>query len=319
MTRIALVVSDVDGTLVTKDKRLDRRRQARGAAAARRRHRFHHHQQPAAVGMRFLIEPLGITLPVGPFNGSSIVDPQLKPIEQHLIPASAARRSLELSNEFGVDIWLFTNDAWFVRAMATANTSRMKSAPSGPIRPSLRISPLCVECLQDRRRQLRCGAAATLRNRDAEGWARRQPRSGRRAIISMSRRRVTTRARSWRRWRSVWASRPTRSRPSATCRTIWRCSRSGFSVAMGNATDDVKKQATHVTTRTRTRVLPARSILFSEEHQRSASHDPRPQGASGCYFDRCTTGFSTGFLASLRLCAVLISAIWVSACGKFPV
>ena len=38
------------------------------------------------------------------------------------------------------------------------------------------------------------------------------------------------------------------------------------------------------------------------------------------YVDRrCTAGFSTGFLASLRLCAVLISAICVSACGKLPV
>ena len=38
------------------------------------------------IGMRFLIEPLAITLPIGAFNGSSIVDPQLKPIEQHVIP-----------------------------------------------------------------------------------------------------------------------------------------------------------------------------------------------------------------------------------------
>ena len=67
------------------------------------------------VGMRFLIEPLGITLPVGSFNGSSIVDPQLKPIEQHLIPAAAAQRSLDVLNEFGVDIWLFTNEQWLTR------------------------------------------------------------------------------------------------------------------------------------------------------------------------------------------------------------
>jgi hypothetical protein len=37
------------------------------------------------------------------------------------------------------------------------------------------------------------------------------------------------------------------------------------------------------------------------------------------YVDRCTAGFSAGFLAALRLCAVLISAICVSACGKLPV
>jgi hydroxymethylpyrimidine pyrophosphatase-like HAD family hydrolase len=65
--------------------------------------------------MGFLIEPLAITLPVGAFNGSSIVDPQLQPIEQHLIPPAMARRSIDLLREFGVDIWLFTNDRWLTR------------------------------------------------------------------------------------------------------------------------------------------------------------------------------------------------------------
>ena len=65
--------------------------------------------------MRFLIEPLQITLPVGAFNGSCIVDPQLKPIEQHLIPAAAVQRCLDMLNEFGVDIWLFTSDLWLTR------------------------------------------------------------------------------------------------------------------------------------------------------------------------------------------------------------
>ena len=62
--------------------------------------------------MRFLIEPLQITLPVGPFNGSSICDPQMNPVEQHLIPAAAAQRSLDILTRFGVDIWLFTSDQW---------------------------------------------------------------------------------------------------------------------------------------------------------------------------------------------------------------
>src|SRR5258708_11885456 len=115
MTRIALVVSDVDGTLVTKDKTLPD-----GAkAAVRRLHDagigFTITSSRPTIGMRFLIEPLGITLPVGPFNGSSIVDPQMKPIEQHLIPASAVERCLEILNQFGADIWLFSNDKWLTR------------------------------------------------------------------------------------------------------------------------------------------------------------------------------------------------------------
>jgi Cof subfamily protein (haloacid dehalogenase superfamily) len=115
MTRIELVVSDVDGTLVTKDKTL-----TDAARSAVRRLRdagigFTITSSRPTVGMRFLIEPLDITLPIGAFNGSSIVDPQLKPIEAHLIPAAAARRCLDVLNEFGVDIWLFTNDLWLTR------------------------------------------------------------------------------------------------------------------------------------------------------------------------------------------------------------
>ncbi len=114
MTRIALVISDVDGTLVTKDKVLT-------DGARRAVQRLHDadigftitSSRPPA-GMRFLIEPLGITLPVGPFNGSTIVDAQLKLVEQHLIPEVAARRSLEVLDEFGVDAWLFTNDKWYI-------------------------------------------------------------------------------------------------------------------------------------------------------------------------------------------------------------
>ena len=109
MNRIALVVSDVDGTLVTHDKHL-----TDGAKrAVQRLHDagigFTITSSRPPVGMRFFVDPLGITLPVGPFNGSSIVDPQLKPIEQHLIPAAAAQRSIEVLDQFGADVWLFTN------------------------------------------------------------------------------------------------------------------------------------------------------------------------------------------------------------------
>src|SRR5207302_329738 len=85
MTRIALVVSDVDGTLLTRDKVL-----TDGAkAAVRKLHEagtgFTIVSSRPTIGMGFLVEPLAITLPIGAFNGSAIVDPQLKPIEQHLI------------------------------------------------------------------------------------------------------------------------------------------------------------------------------------------------------------------------------------------
>ena len=115
MSRIALVVSDVDGTLLTKDKILtdDARNAVRALHAAGIG--FTIVSSRPTIGMGFLIEPLAITLPVGAFNGSSIVDAKLKPIEQHLIAPAVAQRSLDVLNEFGVDIWLFSNERWYTR------------------------------------------------------------------------------------------------------------------------------------------------------------------------------------------------------------
>jgi Cof subfamily protein (haloacid dehalogenase superfamily) len=115
MTRTSLVVSDVDGTLLTHDKILTEA----SKAAVQKLHAagiaFTITSSRPTIGMRFLIEPLGITLPVGAFNGSSIVDAAMNPVEQHLIPSSAVARSLEVLGEFGVDIWLFTHDQWLTK------------------------------------------------------------------------------------------------------------------------------------------------------------------------------------------------------------
>ena len=115
MTRIALVVSDVDGTLLTKEKILT----DRARAAVQKLHQagigFTITSSRPTIGMHFLVEPLKITLPVGPFNGSSIVAPDMQPIEQHLLPEAATRRSLEMLSDFGIDIWLFTNEQWLTR------------------------------------------------------------------------------------------------------------------------------------------------------------------------------------------------------------
>jgi Cof subfamily protein (haloacid dehalogenase superfamily) len=115
MSRIALVVSDVDGTLVTNDKTL-----TDGSKRAVQRLReagidFTITSSRPPAGMKFLVDLLGLTLPIGPFNGSSIVDPQLRTIEENLIPEAAVRQSLALLTEFGVDIWLFTKEQWILR------------------------------------------------------------------------------------------------------------------------------------------------------------------------------------------------------------
>jgi Cof subfamily protein (haloacid dehalogenase superfamily) len=248
MTRIALVVSDVDGTLLTKDKTLTegtrravRRMEERGVG-------FTLTSSRPTIGMRFLIEPLGITLPIGAFNGSSIVDAQLNPIEQHLIPVAAAQRSIEVLNEYGVDIWLFTNEQWLARrgdgAYVPLETRTIRADPIivPDFTPYLSSTCKIVGASTDAALLRRC-ESAMQQALGAQGTAIRSqsyyldvtpPGRDKGTFVQAMAKRLGIST-------GAVATIGDMHNDLAMFRT------SGISIAMGNANDDVKKQATHVT------------------------------------------------------------------------
>jgi Cof subfamily protein (haloacid dehalogenase superfamily) len=248
MSHIALVVSDVDGTLVTHDKRLtdDAKhavRQLRDAGIG-----FTIVSSRPTAGMRFLIEPLGITLPIGSFNGSSIVDPQLNPIEQHLIPTTAAQRSLDLLDEFGVDIWLFTNDAWLTRngdGEYVPNEKRAIRADPTIVRDfAPYVSGACkiVGASSDAELLQRCqaaiqravGAQATAVQSQSYYLDVTPPGHDKGTFVQAMAQRL-----------SISPAAIATIGDMQNDLAMFR--KSGLSIAMGNATDDVKRQASHVT------------------------------------------------------------------------
>ncbi len=116
MKKISLVVSDVDGTLVTTQKTLT----PAAIAAAGRLHEagiaFSICSSRPPFGQRMLIEPLRLALPFGGYNGGSIVNPDLSPVEQKLLSAAAARGAIEMLEEHGItSIWVFTGGEWLIR------------------------------------------------------------------------------------------------------------------------------------------------------------------------------------------------------------
>jgi len=112
---IALVISDVDGTLVADDKRLTEASIRAVQTLHARGIGFTVISSRPPFGFRMLTEPLALKLPLGAFNGGAIVEPDLRLIEQHPVPEPAARRSLAVLGEFGIDAWLFTPTAWLAR------------------------------------------------------------------------------------------------------------------------------------------------------------------------------------------------------------
>jgi Cof subfamily protein (haloacid dehalogenase superfamily) len=115
--RIRLLLSDVDGTLVTDEKVLTETsvRAARALGAAGIRLAITSSRPPA--GLRMLLEPLGIDAPIGAFNGGMIVAPEahLRVLEQHLLPPAAGAATIEFLADRGVDVWVFTAERWAVR------------------------------------------------------------------------------------------------------------------------------------------------------------------------------------------------------------
>ncbi len=198
--------------------------------------------------MRFLVEPLQITLPVGAFNGSCIVDPQLNPIEQHLIPASAAQRCLDMLNEFGADIWLFTSDLWLTRNADGEYVPHEKRAIRADptivtdFAPYLASACKIVGASADAALLQRCevamqqalGAQATAVRSQSYYLDVTPPDCNKGTFVQAMARRLGIPL-------DAVATIGDMQNDLAMFRT------SGISFAMGNATDDVKKAATHVT------------------------------------------------------------------------
>lgn len=114
MSRISLLVSDVDGTLVTADKRLT---DANIAAALRLQEagvKLSLVSSRPPAGFAMLTGPLKLTAPIGAFNGGAILNPDLSLIEETRVPADAARDAIAAFAEFGIDAWLFSRDSWYV-------------------------------------------------------------------------------------------------------------------------------------------------------------------------------------------------------------
>lgn len=114
-TKISALVSDVDGTLVTDDKILTARAKAAVAELRASRIIFAIISSRPPRGLRMLLEPLGITTPVGGFNGGVIATPDLSVITEHLLSPEIARRAVDMLDAKQVQVWVFSGQDWLVR------------------------------------------------------------------------------------------------------------------------------------------------------------------------------------------------------------
>ena len=122
--RPRLLLADVDGTLVTKEKKLTDR-----AIAAVKKMReagieFAITSGRPPRGMQMLIEPLAITIPIAAFNGGLFVKPDLTIISEHVLGQEVVEPIIKIIEEHHLDVWIYRGNDWFVHERHGAHVDR---------------------------------------------------------------------------------------------------------------------------------------------------------------------------------------------------
>jgi Cof subfamily protein (haloacid dehalogenase superfamily) len=133
-SKISLLIADVDGSLVTNDKVLTPRAQAAVKALDGAGIAFAITSGRPPRGMAMLIEPLALRTPIAGFNGGVFIKPDMTIIEQHLIAPDAAERTVKLILDHRIDVWVYSGNEWFVRDPEAPHVAReqwtVKFAPT---------------------------------------------------------------------------------------------------------------------------------------------------------------------------------------------
>lgn len=114
MSKIRLVLADVDGTLVTREKVLT----ARSVAAVKTLHAvgiaFAITSGRPPRGMEMLIGPLELNTPIAAFNGGVYLNPKLQVIQQHVLHCHITEQVISTIRHFGLDVWIYRGSDWYV-------------------------------------------------------------------------------------------------------------------------------------------------------------------------------------------------------------
>ncbi len=246
--KISALISDVDGTLVTHDKTLTRRTQNAVAALQARGIAFGITSGRPPRGMRFFVDPLKLTTPIGGFNGGLITRPDMAPLKEHALAPDTARRAHEILATRKIDVWVFSGLDWLLTNPDGPHVGlekhTVKFAPTvvPSLEPALGTAYKVVGVSQDHELLERCeadmqaalGAGASVSRSQAYYLDITHPQANKGVAV-----------------RNMAALMNLPMSEVAVIgdnyNDLAMFAQTGFSIAMGNAPDAVKKKARFVT------------------------------------------------------------------------
>jgi Cof subfamily protein (haloacid dehalogenase superfamily) len=246
--KISLVLADVDGTLVNEQKVLTKRARAAVQNLREAGIRFAITSGRPPRGMAMLLDDLRLDTPIAGFNGGVFITPQLAIIEQKTLPDDIAAQAIELIRACGLDAWVYRGNDWLISKADAPHVAReawtvqFKPTIVADVGEKLGQIAKIVGVSDDHDKVQRCEAEAQAAFGQRVTANRSQPYyvdvthkdANKGAVVEFLSRHLEV--------------------PAAEIATIGdqpndvlMFKRSGFSIAMGNASDQVKEQATITT------------------------------------------------------------------------
>jgi Cof subfamily protein (haloacid dehalogenase superfamily) len=246
--KVSLLLADVDGTLVTKEKVLTERAIAavRKLKAAGIRFAITSGRPPKGSAM--LIDPLEIAEPIAGFNGGLFTRPDLGIIEARTLPREVAEKAIELIRAHKLDAWVYSGEDWLVPERDGPHVAREEWTVKFPPKvtddfgAALDHAVKIVGVSDDLDAVKQCEADVQAALGDSASAARSQPyyldvthpQANKGAVVETL---------------SEMLGIPTDEIATIGDQPndVLMFRKGGMSIAMGNASDEVKSKATHVT------------------------------------------------------------------------
>jgi Cof subfamily protein (haloacid dehalogenase superfamily) len=124
---IRLLLADVDGTLVTKEKLLTDRAVEAVGKLREADVLFAITSGRPPRGMQMLIEPLELTTPISAFNGGIVVEADMTVLEQKVVPSELAPTIVDALRSAGLDVWIYRGADWYLRDPHAPHVARERS------------------------------------------------------------------------------------------------------------------------------------------------------------------------------------------------
>lgn len=246
---IAALLADVDGTLVTTKKVLTKRAVEAVRRLREREIAFAITSGRPPRGMRMLVESLDLTTPIAAFNGGMMVHPDLSVFDERPLPDAIVPVVVDTLQRQGLDVWIYRGTEWYVRAPRAPHVEREAATVQFPPTVVSTFEDLfgrvvkVVGVSDDLEAVARCEAVLREQCGTRVSAARSQPYYLDVTHPTANKGTVVERLSQF---LMIPPERIATIGDQPNDVLMFR--RSGLSIAMGNASDEVQRQATYVTT-----------------------------------------------------------------------